>query len=250
MDFELYGEDKNALVKFDPRTKFVVFAASLVVSANSYNVAALVIYSVVLCLMLFLCGKKANAVKAFLMLAFAVFLRFSMEHAATGAPVIVTIVSCILMIFLFFFPMMLSIMILTQTTRINQFLSAFQAMHLPTAVIIPIAVMFRFIPTVRDEWNGIRKAMAFRGISLEPAAVIRSPLKTIEYILIPLLFSSVSIMEELAAAALARGMDRSGKRSSYEEIKLGAQDYAVMALFIGAVVYFIAVSIITGGTAQ
>lgn len=250
MDFELYGEDKKALIKFDPRTKFVVFATSLVVSANSYNVLALVIYSAALCVMLFLSGKKATAAKALALLLFAAFLRFQMDRAGTGAPVVVTIVSCILMIFLFFFPMLLSILILTQTTRINQFLAAFQAMHLPTAVIIPLAVMFRFIPTVQDEWTGIRKAMAFRGISLEPAAILRSPLKTIEYILIPLLFSSVSIMEELAAAAIARGMDSEGNRTSYEEVRLHVQDWITIILFIAAAVYFITVAIMTGGTAQ
>lgn len=118
-----------------------------------------------------------------------------------------------------------------QTTRISQFLSALTAMYLPVGAVIPVAMLFRFIPTVQDEWNGIRKAMAFRGISLSFGSVLRHPGKTIEYVLVPLLFSTIGVMEELAAAALARGMDIDVKRSSYEEVRLRAADYITMLLF-------------------
>ena len=245
----VYGEDRSALVRFDPRTKFVIFLASLAVSANSFNAAAHEIYCIILCIMMFLCGKKWNAVKMALLLGVAVYVRTCMEMQATGSAVVVTILSFILTIFLYFFPMLMSLLIITQTTRINQFLSAFQAMHIPTKIVIPIAVMFRFIPTVSEEWNGIRKAMAFRGMSLEPAAVIRHPLKTVEYILIPLLFSCISIMEELAAAALARGMDSDKGRTAYEAVRLKAYDYITMLLFIAAGIWFFVSGIVTGGAA-
>ena len=101
-------------------------------------------------------------------------------------------------------------------------MAAFRAMHLPLKVIIPVAVIIRFIPSVSDEWSGIRKAMVFRGISLEPSDIIKSPFKIVEYVLIPLLFSCIAVMEEMAAAALARGIESEGKRSSFERVKLGA----------------------------
>lgn len=249
MDISVYGEDRSALVRFDPRTKFVVFISSLAVSANSFNATAHEIYCVVLCVMLFLCGKKWNAVKMSLLLGTAVYVRTCMEMQATGSTVVVTIISFILTIFLYCFPILMSLLIITQTTRINQFLSAFQAMHIPTRIVIPIAVMFRFIPTVGEEWTGVRKAMAFRGMSLEPSAIIRHPVKTVEYILIPLLFSCISIMEELAAAALARGMDSDNARTSYETVHLRAYDYITMILFIAAGIWFFATGMVTGGAA-
>ncbi len=61
--------------------------------------------------------------------------------------------------------------------------------------------------------------------------MLRHPGKTIEYVLVPLLFSTIGVMEELAAAALARGMDIDVKRSSYEEVRLRAADYITMLLF-------------------
>ncbi len=249
MNISVYGEDRGALVHFDPRTKFVIFLVSLAVSANSYNAAAHSIYCAVLCGMLFLCGKKWNAVKMSLLLGFAVYIRTCMEMQATGSTVIVTIISFLVTIFLYFFPMLVSLLIITQTTRVNQFLSAFQAMHIPTKIVIPIAVMFRFIPTVGEEWNGVRKAMAFRGMSLEPSAIIRHPVRTVEYILIPLLFSCISIMEELAAAALARGMDSSQQRTAYEPVRLKAYDYITIILFLTVGIWFFAAGLITGGAA-
>lgn len=237
------------MVRFDPRTKFVVFLASLAVSANSFNAAAHELYCFVLCVMLFLCGKKWNAVKMVLMLGLAVYVRTCMEMQATGAKIVVTIISFLVTIFLYFFPMLVSLLIITQTTRVNQFLSAFQAMHIPTKIVIPIAVMFRFIPTVGEEWNGVRKAMAFRGMSLEPSAIIRHPVKTVEHILIPLLFSCISIMEELAAAALARGMDSDKTRTSYETVRLKSYDYITMLLFAAAGIWFFAAGLVTGGAA-
>ena len=81
--------------------------------------------------------------------------------------------------------------------------------------------------------------MAFRGISLEPGAIVRAPLKTIEYILIPLLFSCISVMDELASASLARGLDAKRKRTSYEEVKLRVIDYIVMSVFLIIDVYVI-----------
>ena len=249
MDISVYGEDRGALVRFDPRTKFVVFLASLAVSANSFNAEVHELYCFVLCVMLFLCGKKWNAVKMALMLGLAVYVRTCMEMQATGAAIVVTIISFLMTIFLYCFPILVSLLIITQTTRIDQFLAAFQAMHLPTKIVIPIAVMFRFIPTVGEEWNGVRKAMAFRGMSLEPSAILRHPVKTVEHILIPLLFSCISIMEELAAAALARGMDSDRERTAYEAVRLKAYDLITMVLFAAAGIWSFATGLVTGGAA-
>jgi len=141
------------------------------------------------------------------------------------------------MLFRYGIPPFLALALLIKTTRISKLIAALSAMRLPVFVIIPIAVLLRFIPTVREEWSGIRKAMAFRGISLEPGAILRAPGKTVEYMLIPLLFSCISVMEELAAASLARGLDAERKRTSYEAVKMTLPDYIVMLLFVGMAIY-------------
>ena len=242
MNFELYGDDSAGVVKLDPRTKMLIFLSCAITSINMYNDRLIAGYIALLCLILGLCGKRILALKAFAAFAAVFFLRFCVQMQGTGASVAVTLISVLLTVFVFMFPMVVSLLLLIQTTRIGQFLAAFQAMHLPAAAVIPVAVLFRFIPTVADERAGISKAMAFRGIEVNMANVLRHPAKAIEHTLVPLLFSSVDVMEELAAASEARGLSTDLRRTSLEEVRLRPMDYAVMVGFATFAVYMIACS--------
>ena len=77
--------------------------------------------------------------------------------------------------------------------------------------------------------------MAFRNISLDADAIVRAPIKTVEYILIPLLFSCIAVIEEMTAAALARGLDSERRRTSSEVVRMTAPDYIVLAGLIAVV---------------
>ncbi|MDR1440208.1 MAG: energy-coupling factor transporter transmembrane protein EcfT [Clostridiales bacterium] len=231
MDIALYGDDSKGAIRLDPRTKLLVFFASGILSFAFHHALFLAIYGAVLCALLALCGRKALAFGGYALLLAGLYVRYCANAQSGTSNFAASTATSLIAIMLFGLPPVMSFCLLSQTTRISQFMAAFAAMRLPTRIVIPIAVLFRFIPSVADEWNGIRKAMAFRGISLQPAAVVKSPFKTIEYVLIPLLFSSISVMEEMAAATLARGIDSESRRSSYAEARLRAADYTVMAVF-------------------
>lgn len=193
-------------------------------------------YCAAVCVLLVLCGEKWFGLKCGVLIAFMEYLRYRIITSGAGVPALNGILSALIMICRYGFPLFLSLSFLLKTTRISQLIAALSALRLPLVVIIPLSVMLRFIPTVQEEWDGVRKAMAFRGISLEAGAVIRAPFKTIEYILIPLLFSCISVMDELASASLARGLDAERKRTSYETVKMRFPDYSIMLLFIGIVI--------------
>ena len=247
MDFTLYGDDSKGLIRLDPRTKLLIFLASSLVSVNTNNSTTLLFYAVSICTVLALCGKGWTALKSICVFFVVYYLQWCVKSTLSSAPAVSIVLSALTTIVLFAFPMLLSFLLLVQTTRTSQFLSAFQAMKLPMKAIIPVAVIFRFIPTVQDEWNGIRKAMAFRGVRLDLGSILKAPFKTIECVLIPMLFSTVSVMEELTAAALARGMDVDGKRSAYEEVKLRPVDYFVIAVFLGLILWIFLSKSKTGG---
>ena len=236
MVFGLYGSG-SGLLKLDPRTKLLLFCAGIAVSTFSYNECALWMYCAAMCALLALCGEKWFALKCGALIACMEYLRYRIITSGTGAPALTGILVALIMMCRYGFPLLLSPSFLIKTTRISQLIAALSALHLPLFVIIPLSVMLRFIPTVQEEWDGVRKAMAFRGISLEPGAVIRAPFKTIEYILIPLLFSCISVMDELASASLARGLDAERKRTSYETIKMRFPDYIIILLFVGIAFY-------------
>ena len=236
MAFGLYGSG-SGLLKLDPRTKLLLFCAGIAVSTFSYNEVALWMYCAAMCVLLALCGEKWYALKCGALIACMEYLRYRIITSGTGAPALTGILVALIMMCRYGFPLLLSLSFLIKTTRISQLIAALSALHLPLFVIIPLSVMLRFIPTVQEEWDGVRKAMAFRGISLEPGAVIRAPFKTIEYILIPLLFSCISVMDELASASLARGLDAERKRTSYETVKMRFPDYIIILLFVGIAFY-------------
>lgn len=239
MNVSVYGDDRKGLIRLDPRTKLFIFLISGVASLNCYNVVPAMIYGTVLCTVLALCGEKLFAAKIYALLATVEYFRLMIDKSPNGSGALGMACTFLSSVVVFSFPMLLSFVLLMRTTRISQFMAAFRAMHLPLKVIIPVAVIIRFVPSVADEWNGIRKAMAFRGISLEPADIIKAPLKTVEYVLIPLLFSCISVMDEMAAAALARGIESEGERSSYEKVKLASVDYIVMLVFAGVLAYIL-----------
>ncbi|MCR5771849.1 MAG: energy-coupling factor transporter transmembrane protein EcfT [Butyrivibrio sp.] len=232
MDFTFYDGNKQGLIKVDPRTKFLIFLASGVLTLSSYSDLGVAVYSLFLCAIIALCGKPLTALKAVLPLGVVLYLRMVLQSSKGAPSIIILLITLLSTIFMFGFPMVMSLILIIKTTKISHFLSAFSAMHVPVKIIIPIAVFFRFLPTVADEWSGVRKAMAFRGISLSPIQIICHPFRTIEYVLIPMLFSSISVMEELAASTMARGMDVDIKRTSYEEVKFQPIDYILVLLII------------------
>lgn len=60
-------------------------------------------------------------------------------------------------------PIFMAGILLMKTTSVSEFMLSFERMHLPNKLIIPLSVMFRFIPTISEEWHSIRDAMRFSG---------------------------------------------------------------------------------------
>ena len=54
--------------------------------------------------------------------------------------------------------------ITVKTTTVSEFVAAMKKLHLPEQIIIPMSVIFRFFPTVVEEYNAIGDAMKMRGI--------------------------------------------------------------------------------------
>lgn len=115
---------------------------------------------------------------------------------------------------------------LVDTTKISDFIASMEKMKLPFDIIIPLAVTLRFMPTIRAELRNIKNTMKMRGIGLSFASIVRRPLTTTEYIMVPLLMRSIKIADELSASALTRGLGTHKSRTSYHDIRLNAEDIA------------------------
>lgn len=145
----------------------------------------------------------------------------------------IIIISAVLRRFIPFF--MVGSLIL-ETTTAGSFMASMDRLHLPKTFSIPIAVILRFLPTVKQEWKSIQDAMKLRGIGLSFSNVLMHPIETIEYILVPLLSSSIKIGDELSAASVARGLGMERKRSSVYDVDFRIWDYL---LIVAAVVFLV-----------
>lgn len=113
---------------------------------------------------------------------------------------------------------------LINTTKVSEFIAAMQKWKVPQSAIITTSVIFRCLPTLKEEWAAITSAMKLRGIALSPVNIVRQPSQTIVYIFVPLFISALNIADELSAAALCRGIDNPGKHTNIEEVRFRSFD--------------------------
>lgn len=121
-------------------------------------------------------------------------------------------------------------------------MAAMNRMHAPQGLSISIAVMMRFFPTLAEEYRYIRDAMRMRGIQFGGGKVT----KMVTYRLIPLLFSSINIGDELSAAAVTRGLGAPIKRTNVCEIGFHATDYIILTVMIILTGLYLFYSLLSG----
>ena len=123
---------------------------------------------------------------------------------------------------------------LISSTSVSEFIGAMERMHITEKIIIPLSVIFRFFPTIGEEYQAIRDAMKMRNIRFGG----RNPFLMIEYRLIPLMVSVVKISDELSAAALTRGLGAPVRRTNVCEIGFHVQDIIAIVLCLACFAVF------------
>ncbi|PHK49672.1 energy-coupling factor transporter transmembrane component T [Staphylococcus edaphicus] len=137
-----------------------------------------------------------------------------------------------------FFPSLVMGYYIFKTTQVEVLILGLERMKLSRKLTIPIAVMFRFIPTIRVESASIKDAMKMRGISLRFA--FKKPMQYIEYRIVPLLNSVVKIGNELTVASITRGLNLTHKRTSIVKLKIRWLDWLfIIATVVLCITYYL-----------
>ncbi len=225
-------------IKLDPRTKiYMILSVSTIVMMSATSTLLWVVRLVitVIPIMLLIVEKRyASALRFFALYSLALFVNFRYLNAeSTGF--IKAFLTGYCGIVVQFMPAFITAWYVVRTTKIDEFMSAMQKMHIPDGITISLAVIMRFFPTIKEEYGSIKDAMRMRGISLAGGNVI----KMVEFRMIPLLFSCVNIGDELSAAAITRGLGGKVKRSSVVELRLNALDLLFIIMFSVATTIFV-----------
>ena len=128
------------------------------------------------------------------------------------------------------------------STTASECVTSLERMHIGRHITIPLSVLFRFLPTMKEESEAIKDAMRMREIQLGTKKFWKNPAALIEYRFIPLMISIVKIGEDLSAAALTRGLDNPAKRTSIT--KIAFTRYDVITLLISAVMLYVSLFIV------
>ena len=112
-----------------------------------------------------------------------------------------------------------------RSISVSEFVTAMEKMHVPYFITIPMSVMFRYFPTLGEEYHAVSDAMKMRQIG----RTVKDPLTYIEYVLVPIMMSTVRIADELSAASLTKGLSAGGRRTHICEIKLTLADLLIIA---------------------
>ncbi len=221
----------------DPRTKLymiLIVSAIVMMSATTPLLWGIRIIMTMIPILLLIAEKRyASALRFFALYAVALILTFYFLSAdSTG--VFKALLTGYCGIVVQFMPALITAWYVVRTTKIDEFMSAMQKMHVPDGITISLAVVMRFFPTIKEEYSAICDAMKMRGISLAGGNVVHM----VEYRMIPLLFSCVNIGDELSAAAITRGLGGEVRRTSVVKLRMGVLDYLLIAGFTAATVVF------------
>lgn len=119
----------------------------------------------------------------------------------------------------------------------NLLIAGMNRLRAPRAVTIPLSVILRFFPVIWEEQRAIRGAMRMRGLPGSGGMVLH-PWQTLEYLLIPLIGTTLRSGEALSISALSRGLGSSAKPSSILPLKFGPADLLLLLLCIALAALF------------
>lgn len=221
---------KSRGLRLDPRTKILLMITVGLITILSGQAPMMNLIKALMALLPFLLMLSAGEVRH----ALAGFSAYAACYAAAILLLPLTqgfinlMLSAVVVVFTRFLPVIMMARYTVSSTKVSEFMAAMERMHVTQKIVIPLSVVFRFFPTVKEEYSSISDAMRMRGVKLGGGKAAG----LLEYRMIPMMICSVKIGEELSAAALTRGLGAPVKRTNICEIGLGSADILVMLLCV------------------
>ena len=216
-------------LQLDPRTKLLLILLCVFCSMLAPNLYFQLALTVLIGALSALCGKRRYALRGIvvyaLISAFTVWCMGAFDGTwrtmfAAFLGLVHKVYAC---------GMLAGLVI--ATTKVGEFLSATARLHLPKKLTIPLAVMLRYLPTIREDWHYIKDAMRLRDVSPSLWGFLRAPSATVNCIYVPLLTAASKAADELSIASVTRGIENPKPRTCLVSIRLRAADLGAAAVF-------------------
>lgn len=136
-----------------------------------------------------------------------------------------------IMIMIRVYPIMLLLELFVKRIPVNELMYSLERMHMPKSVLIPIMVIYRYVPTILKEIKMIRAGIKMRGLGCRmkhPASIINAA----NYYMTALISRSEKLSDELSAAAICKGLSVKRDRSCITKVKIQVPDIIVLCIGI------------------
>lgn len=203
-------------VLFDPRAKIVLLIELDVLLFMGRSLLYESCVFLFCSLILLVGGQSKTALKA--MILFAAFAVTEFMIAPYLEIPVISFVHFIVVVVRKVIPVFIMAKWMVATTEVSAFVAAMWKIRMPKDAIVTSSVIFRCFPTLREEWSAIQTAMKMRGIEFNLRHLMIKPGETLTHMIVPLFISALNISDELAAAALCRGLDNPGKHTCLTDI--------------------------------
>lgn len=206
----------------DLRSKAAVFFSTVFLASVLSKDTVFFLLTVILFIYVSVLGYSKFTVKPMIAIVFISVMRFVSNKNGFG----IMLPEMFLFIVLRTLVIILSVIPIIKTSP-GELMAVMKKMKIHRNIALPLIFMMRFFPVVKSEFLDIIDSLKLRGfISL------KKPFVTMEYLFVPMMFSSSKIAEELAAAAEVRGISENGKHTSRREIKFKKADFIAVIMTV------------------
>ena len=87
-----------------------------------------------------------------------------------------------------------------------------------------------YMPTLREDYGYLKDSLKIRGIRTSGIEFFIHPIRSLEFMIVPILFRSIRVAEELSTSVLLRGIENYKNRTNIYPLKFTKID-AGYALF-------------------
>lgn len=217
-------------VKPDSRILIIQVAVSAVLASAFSNWVALLALMLVIDFLLLSCTSWKVFFKSLITYLILLAAMFGLER--THLPVISNIFPLFFLLMVRVYPVYMTGRILITKAPMDEMLYALERWHIPKIVLIPLSVIYRYIPTISKEIGYIRQSMKMRKSGSNTGAGFINPITSMENIMVPILYRSEKIADELSAASICKGLSTKRKRTCCTDVRLGISDFSYLIAMI------------------
>ncbi|MCH3963500.1 MAG: energy-coupling factor transporter transmembrane protein EcfT [Clostridium sp.] len=221
----------------DIRTKLIMLLLCILSTAFLPELK----YEFILILLLFIVGIFSGVLKysAELTIAYCIIYGFSILSINYITGNLTTSFIAFFALLNKVYPCIMMAGLIIKTTKVSEFISGLYKIKVPRNIIIPLAVMMRYIPVIEEDRRFIKDAMKMRNISPSIIGFIKKPMMNIECIYVPLLLSASKTADELTIACVTRGIENPNPRTCLENIRFRLCDFIVFLIFVLYLIFLI-----------